>query len=210
MALLSAPTRPRGGGGGFGRGAPPREGPYAPPPPRRAPSSNYPYRGQEYDSRREDSGPPTGPRGGYASQREPYSSGPSPQTPYHSDYPPPHRPPFRSSNSTSTTYPRTQRFNNPAPSSAQSHLAGLPAIVSVGKALPSSLDPAQEKRLATLESEKEKLLQVIEEKQREKRKGLREWEALEREVSRDSLRSELDESRAEKLNGEGGLGGSAF
>lgn len=51
---------------------------------------------------------------------------------------------------------------------------------------------------------------MIEEKQREKRKGLREWDALEREASRESLRSELDESRAEKLSGEGGLSGSAF
>ena len=68
----------------------------------------------------------------------------------------------------------------------------------------------QEKRLAQLEDEKKKLMDAIEEKQKIKRQGLREWDDLERSSRRDGLRSELAEGHLERLSGEGGSGGAAF
>lgn len=130
-------------------------------------------------------GVPTGPRSGH--------SGPPP---YDS------RPPFRANNSSSTTYPRTQRFMH--------HVANVPAIVPGGKLLPSGLDPASERRLAQLEEDKKKLLDQIEEKQRAKRAGLRDWERLERESAREGLKSELAEGHLNRMTGEGGLGSAAF
>ncbi|KAI4154609.1 MAG: hypothetical protein LQ340_001555 [Diploschistes diacapsis] len=117
-------------------------------------------------------------------------------------------PPFRgSNNSTSTTYPRTQRFNTgPA-----SHLSSIPPIIEGGKKLPSLMDSEHERKLAQIEDEKRRLEGMIEEKQRAKRAGLREWERLERESKRDALRSELAEGHLERLSGEvGGGGGGGY
>ena len=209
-SLLSAPTRPRGGPG-FGRGGS-RDAPYGPP--RRGgyqtPQHNGPPpRQHNYDSR---DGPPAGPRGSYAQDgpetfnsrphhdsRPPYDSRPS----YHDsrEFFDSGRPPFRSNNSSSTTYPRTQRFSQ--------HLASVPAIIPGGKLAPSGLDPAAEKRLQQIEEDKKKLLEQIEEKQRVKRQGLREWEKAERESRREGLKSDLAEEHLEKLTGEG-TGGTAF
>lgn len=75
----------------------------------------------------------------------------------------------------------------------------MPSIIPGGKAAPSALDPAQEKRLQQIEDEKQKLMQVIEEKQAAKRKGLREWENGEREVSREAFKSAEAENALEKL-----------
>lgn len=84
-------------------------------------------------------------------------------------------------------------------------------IVPGGKLAPSGLDPDREKRLAQLEADAEKLREQIEEKQRAKRQGLREWEGLEREAGVSGLRSELAEKHLGKLTGEdGGEGGVAF
>ncbi|MCJ1454512.1 hypothetical protein MMC28_004865 [Mycoblastus sanguinarius] len=190
--LLSAPTRPRGGPSFAGRDS--RDHAHSGPPTHRggrgAPS---PYHGppprQHYDSRPPPSDHvPHGPRSSHG--------GPSP-------FDPPYRapPPFRSNNSSSTTYPRTQRFTN--------HLASVPAIVPGGEVLPSALDPAAKKRLAELEEGRKKLLEEIEEKQREKRKNLREWESRERESRRDGLRSELAEGALEAMS-EGVGTGTAF
>jgi hypothetical protein len=112
------------------------------------------------------------------------------------------RPPFRANNSSSTTYPRTQRFMH--------HVSSVPAIVPGGKLLPSGLDPASERRLAQLEEDKKKLLDQIEEKQRAKRAGLRDWERLERESAREGLKSELAEGHLNRMTGEGGLGSAGF
>ena len=86
----------------------------------------------------------------------------------------------------------------------------MPAIVPGGKLLPTGLDPVQEKRLAQLEEEKKKLMDAIEEKQRIKRQGLREWDDMERSGRREGLRSELAQGHLERLSGEGGSGGAAF
>ncbi|KAG5288036.1 serine/arginine repetitive matrix protein, ER lumen protein retaining receptor [Histoplasma ohiense] len=115
-----------------------------------------------------------------------------------------HRPPlFRhSSASTPHSYPRPPRSTN--------YLSGIPQIVPGGKLLPSSLDPSREKRLAQLELDKEKLLEQIEEKQKAKRAGLREWEKLSRESSTGALRSELAEGHLQRMTEGDGLGGPAF
>lgn len=61
-----------------------------------------------------------------------------------------------------------------------------------------------------MEEDKKKLLEAIEEKQRVKRAGLREWEKAERESKREGLKSELAEGQLERLTGEGGMSGAAF
>ncbi|OJD25817.1 hypothetical protein ACJ73_02817 [Blastomyces percursus] len=116
-----------------------------------------------------------------------------------------HRPSsFRHSSSSSTPYSLGR------PPRSTNYLSGLPPIVPSGKLLPSGLDPSREKRLAQLEIDKEKLLEQIEEKQRAKRAGLREWEKLSRESSTGALRSELAEGHLQRMTGGDGLGGSAF
>ncbi|KAL9035449.1 MAG: hypothetical protein Q9214_006576, partial [Letrouitia sp. 1 TL-2023] len=194
-SVLSAPTRPRGGPSNVGR-EPPRDGPYGPP---RGGGSRGGYHGPSprhgsYDRPPAPTeGPPAGPRGG----------GPPP---HHADrsglaqYE--HRPPFRTNNSSSTTYPRTQRFTQ--------HLGNVSAVVPGGKVDKSNLDPAAEKRLTELEEGRKKLLEAIEEKQRVKRSGLRDWDRLERESRRDALKSELAERHLESLAGEVGGSGAAF
>ncbi|KAF6219834.1 hypothetical protein HO133_003659 [Letharia lupina] len=193
-SVLSAPTRPRGGPSFAGRDS--RGQPYSGPQPHRGgrppPQSTYhaPSR-QQYESRPPPSEHiPHGPRAHHG-----------PSAPFESSYRAP--PPFRSNNSSSTTYPRTQRFNT-------NHLASVPAIVPGGEALPSALDPAARKRLAELEEQKKKLQDQIDEKQREKRRGLREWDSKERESRRDGLRSELAEEALEAMSGEGAGTGTAF
>lgn len=105
-------------------------------------------------------------------------------------------PAFRgSSNSTSTTYPRTQRFN------AGAHLSGVPSVVEGGKKQPSLMDPEHEKKLQQLEEDKKKLEAAIMEKQRKKRSDLRTWDKLEREAKSSQLRSDLAE---EGLSATGG------
>ncbi len=112
-------------------------------------------------------------------------------------------PPFRShNNSSSTTYPRTQRFN-----STSQHLAGGEKIIPGGKLAPSGMTPEQEKRIKQLEEAAEKMRDEIEEKQKSKREGLREWDVRQRESEREGLRSELAERHLEKLTeGEDGAG----
>ncbi|KAI9837620.1 MAG: hypothetical protein M1837_002954 [Sclerophora amabilis] len=193
VSVLAAPRQPRGG-----PGAPPRrESSYSGPPgggPRRGPSSsNYPPpvhsrgppRGPPYSSRPTSPGPggpggvPTGPRTAHA--------------------PPPYRP---SHNTTSKTYPLTQRFSR--------QLSDLPSIVPGGKLAPSGMDKSIGERLAKLQQEQEKLQKELAEKEEKKRKGLRTWDRLERESARDGLKSELAEQQVRMMAGEGGLGGAAF
>ena len=86
----------------------------------------------------------------------------------------------------------------------------MPSIVNGGKAAPSGLDPAAEKRLQQIEDEKKKLEEMIAEKQRVKRQGLREWETKERESARDGLRSDLAEQGLENMGMGEGTTGAAF
>ncbi|KAI9673309.1 MAG: hypothetical protein M1829_004075 [Trizodia sp. TS-e1964] len=127
---------------------------------------------------------PTGPRGS--------NNGPT--------YPAPFR--GSSNNSTSTTYPRTQRFST--------HLASLPAIVPGGKLLPSSIDRSVQEKLAKLEAEQKKLEQDLAEKIAKKRQGLRTWDKLSRESSRENLRGDLAEQQARSIVGDAGSSGPAF
>ncbi|WEW56318.1 hypothetical protein PRK78_001761 [Emydomyces testavorans] len=132
-------------------------------------------------------GPPAGSRRGPSPTHVSYDS---------------HRPSFRHGSSSSATYPRTQRFTN--------HLSGLPSIVPGGKPLPSSLDPSFEKRISQLEADKERLLEVIAEKQKAKRGSLREWDKLTRESATGALRSELAEGHLQRMAEGDDIGGAAF
>jgi len=198
-SVLAAPTRPRNQPPGRFDG-PPRDfsAPIRRPNPTyRAPST---LRSSSYEAR--DVAPPPGPRGGYGRGEAPGG--------YESRRPSFNRneaPPFRHhNNSTSTTYPRSQRFNT----SAQ-HLATSEKLVSGGKLFSSGLTSDQQKRMKQLEDDAEKLREVIEEKQRTKREYLGEWEVRERESDREGLKSELAERHLEKLTeGEDGVGRAAF
>ncbi|KAI9891681.1 MAG: hypothetical protein M1814_002431 [Vezdaea aestivalis] len=108
-------------------------------------------------------------------------------------------PMFRSNNSSSTTYPRSQRFNNP--------LNDLPRILPGGKTNPA-FDVSD--KLKKLEADKQKLEEVLAEKETKKRAALRDWDRLERDSMRETLRAELADEQIKTLSGEGGSGGSAF
>ena len=117
--------------------------------------------------------------------------------------------PFRQhNNSSSTTYPRTQRFNNPTPV-AVNHLATTEKLVTGGKLTPSGLPAEQERKMKMLEAEAERIRAEIAEKQRAKREALMDWEVRERESEREGLKSELAEASLNKLS-EGDGGGAAF
>lgn len=170
--VLAAPTRPRGGGrGGFPYDSP-RD--FSGAPPRRGSWVGGPRGGGHFGT-----GAPSGPRGSF--------SGAASFTPN-----------FRgSSNSTSTTYPRTQRFRD--------HLADLPKEIPGGQKAPEVYDKS---RILKLEEEARLLREKIERKEDEKRQKLREWEALERENATAQLRAELAESSLRELNGEGDASGA--
>ena len=106
---------------------------------------------------------------------------------------------YRSSNSTSTTYPRTQRFNQ--------HLEDLPTIKEGGQRLPPLHDTAKADKL---EEEAARLRKMIDEKESKKRQGLREWDKLERESATAALKSELAEEHLRELNGENEGTAAAF
>ncbi|KAI9713361.1 MAG: hypothetical protein M1812_006639 [Candelaria pacifica] len=197
-----APTRPRGGYSNqpFARDIS-REGSYSGPPPagpRRAPSSSV-----HYHSANSARGPPPSLSNPSPTQ---LTSGGVPTGPRssHSLGLPSHAysTPFRSShNSSSTTYPRTQRF---------AVLASVPQIVPGGKILPSGIDPKIAERLAKLDEEKKKLEAEVAKMEEQSRSSLREWDRLSRESNRESLKSELAEQHVSMLAGEGGMGGAAF
>lgn len=109
---------------------------------------------------------------------------------------------FRGNNSSSSTYPRTQRFNTNSPAN---YLATTNQVIPGGKLLPSGLAPEQEKRLKQLEVEAERMREELKEKQRGRREAVNEWEVRERESEREALRSELaEESLRELQQDEGG------
>lgn len=82
----------------------------------------------------------------------------------------------------------------------QSLLPGLPQIVDGGVRAPDLYDRA---RLEKLEEETDKIRKLIEEKQTRKRKGLREWERLERESEAAGFRASLADESVRALEGEG-------
>ena len=135
---------------------------------------------------------PTGPRTGH-SHSHAHSHAPQPFRP-----PPPHH----SHNSTSRTYPLTQRFSR--------HLSDLPSIVPGGKAPASVHTQTVSEKLAKLEQDQKRLEAELAEKLEKKRAGLRTWDRLERESAREGLKSELAEQQVRAMSGEGGMGGAAF
>ncbi|GAB7354813.1 hypothetical protein MBLNU459_g5202t1 [Dothideomycetes sp. NU459] len=148
-----------------------------------------------------ESAPPSGPRVSHA--------GPAP---------------FRQNSiSSSATYPRTTRFapnGAPIPDApragaasvgydrkpSNSYLNDLPRIIEGGQKAPSLYDHS---RLDKLEEEAERLRRAIDDKQLRKRKGLREWERLERESEAAGLRAQLADESVRALAGESD-GGAAF
>jgi len=189
---------------------------------------------------------PAGPRSASFTQQSPASAAAASSS---SAGPQGFRP---SSNSTATTYPRSQRFapngqpipdwpspsqqtaispgNNGPPSGPrglgsrrptepnfQARVAVPavhPALTSLPKPIPDGGAKAaplvDTSRLSKLQDEAEKLRLVIEQKEARKRKGVREWGRLEREVRVAGLRGELAESAVRGLEGEGGLGEGGF
>lgn len=85
----------------------------------------------------------------------------------------------------------------------QSLLPGLPQIVDGGVKAPDLYDRA---RLEKLEEESERIRKLIEEKQARKRRGLREWERLERESEAAGFRAGLADESVRALEGEGDSG----
>ncbi|KAI9689440.1 MAG: hypothetical protein M1822_010091 [Bathelium mastoideum] len=214
-SVLSAPSHPRGGRGGYrgdygSRDYPPRD-PY----PREYPTGPTPPRRGSYSAPRGRGGPPppyeggfpSGPRGGYnggGGGHHPYSSPPS----------------FRGNNSSSTTYPRTQRFNTAKPDAAgagpgarggangaEQYLSDLPEVVPSGKKMADSYDSSKINRL---EEEARKLREQIAEKESKVRQSVREWDRLQRESELAGLKAELAEGHLRALNGEDEAGGAAF
>jgi len=83
--------------------------------------------------------------------------------------------------------------------STASYLASLPTILDEGKKLPDLYDRT---RLDKLQADNERLYKISDEKQARKRRMLREWEKLQREVEHADLRSVLAHESLDKLAGE--------
>jgi hypothetical protein len=173
------------------RGGPPRStswtNPDAPPPGPRTGGYGRGDYSSSYDN---------GPRGGGFGRGGPAAAPPDGSFPFRQQH----------GNSTSTTYPRTQRFNTAAP---VNHLATTEKLITGGKLQPTGLPVEQERKMKMLEAEAERVRAEIAEKQKAKREALMEWEVRERESEREHLKSELAEASLNKLS-EGEGGGAAF
>jgi hypothetical protein len=90
-------------------------------------------------------------------------------------------------NGSSATYPRTQRF-----------LADLPTLVPGGRKMQTQALPNAAK-VKRLEEEAERLRKIIEDKEKEKRAVVGEWERLENESEVARLRTELAEEGLRKV-----------
>ena len=206
-SVLSAPSHPRGGRGGYRGDYGLREGPPRDPYVRDYPSGPPPPRRGSFSASRGRGGPPapyegalpSGPRGGYGGG-------------HHAFGPPPS---FRGNNSSSTTYPRTQRFNTKADTGSSSartngpeqYLADLPEIVPGGKKFPDSYDTSKINRL---EEEARKLREAIAEKESKVRQSIAEWDRLQRESDLAGLKADLAEQHLRSLTGEDEAGGAGF
>lgn len=111
-------------------------------------------------------------------------------------FPPPYR---GSSNNTSTTYPRTQRFRD--------HLTDLPKEIPGGQRAPDLVDSS---KLQRIEEDARKLRELIASKEAGKREALKEWEAMGRDVENATLKTELAEQHLRSLTGEGETAGTAY
>lgn len=83
----------------------------------------------------------------------------------------------------------------------------MPKEIPGGQKAPDVYDRS---KILKLEDEARKLREMIESKESAKRQRLKEWDALERDMSNAALRTELAEQHLRSLNGEGEVGGSAF
>lgn len=103
---------------------------------------------------------------------------------------------------------RSQRFSSstPANTTAQ-YLAGLPQIIEGGRKLPPTYDRS---RLDKLEDEYERLRKVVDGKQSSRRKGMREWERLQRESEAAGYRAELADEAVRSMAGEVMTSSAAF
>lgn len=162
---------------------------------------------------------PTRPRRGIGSRDGPWPSGPIPRrgppTPSSHGAPSGPRASFAPSAPGGYRHSAARQNSNLPVSSlplskAPNHLAGLCTVVPTGRALPSALDVATEKRLSQLEADQEKLLQQMTEIQRLKRTGLRDWERLDHESSICALKSELAEGHLQRMADESIGGGIPF
>ncbi|TKA24114.1 hypothetical protein B0A50_06854 [Salinomyces thailandicus] len=206
------PPRGRGGfrgsfGGAFrgGRGGPP-------PPFGRGETFNR----ESFDANA--GGPPAGPRGSLS------QAGPPPLTfrpsnnstattyPRSQRFAPNGQPIPDGPSSTPPTGPRAGRGppSAPAAATADDHrrvsapavhpaMSNLPKVIEGGQSADALVDDT---RLRKLQEESERLRRQIEEKEQKKRKSLREWDRMSREVEVASLRSELAEQSLRELNGE--------
>jgi hypothetical protein len=269
-AAQAAPAAPRGdfvprGRGGFrggfgGPGFRGGRGGGAPMGPGSGPGFGRGGGGAEGFSRSEsfDSGagaPPAGPRGSFSQQQAPHASPPlGPGAGFR-----------QSSNATTTTFPRSQRFapngqpipdgpsgsqqqqsphtptapsagappsgprlgrrptephasipsgpRNSIPTGPASATPSAPAVHPAISSLPTLVPGGQKadpiidnSRLLKLQEDAEKLRKVIEEKEARRRKSLREWERMSREVEVAGLRTSLAEGSVRELAGESGGG----
>jgi len=105
--------------------------------------------------------------------------------------------------------PRGRSFGGPvvAERKVNLYLASLPIVIEGGQRAPDLYDRS---RLDKLEEDAERLRKLVDEKQVRKRRGLREWERLERESRVAGLRSELAEDSVARISGEVGGGSAAF
>lgn len=175
--ILNAPSRPRGD---IGRGS------YDP---SRDPTRRF--------------GPPTGP----GSYRGGFGAAPGGGRGRGGGGGPPFSPAFRgSTNSTSTTFPRTKHFTE--------HLADLSKpTVPGGKKIPSlvsELWPASDTKIKKLEEETERLRQEIADRESRSRAAIRDWDRHQRESDNARLRTELAEQSLAKLMADDDAGGSGF
>ena len=100
--------------------------------------------------------------------------------------------------------------NPPPRSKSLNHLAGMSALVPGGKALPSILDPAAERRLVQLEADRERLFEQVMTTQKIKRAGLRDWDRVDRESSICALKSELAEGHLQRMAEESSIAGGVL
>lgn len=102
-----------------------------------------------------------------------------------------------SHNTTSTTYPRTQRFG-PVVSPVERHLSDLPQPIPGGRRH-SAAPPANAAKIKKLEEESEKLRKQIDEKKKVLRQELHEWDNVGREATKYRLAGDLAEGNLKKL-----------
>ncbi|KAI9695439.1 MAG: hypothetical protein M1820_008624 [Bogoriella megaspora] len=207
-SVLAAPSHPRGSRGGY-RGAFPSRG-YPP----REPFGRGRGRGRgRFDDDEDSPAPGQGPyRGRGSGAYQTYNS--LGQSASHSYRAGPAFPSFRGNSSSSTTYPRTQRFNigpeasgEPTPTGAEKYLADLPKIIPGGQRLPDTYDQSKIRRL---EEETRKLKESIVEKETKARQSLAEWDKLQRESDIAKTRAEQAETSLRIISGDDNDGGTAF